>query len=110
PRRARAPGSASTTATARPTGSASARAIALVATVPKMNGNAPKSSVTGFQLRVTRKPAPNLVTAGAACTASTAKIAINSTGATTTAHVVSTLKRSGAGRVRNGSRTASSNV
>src|SRR5579864_6140120 len=61
------PGSTRITATATPTGSASARAMSDVATVPKIPGRAPNSLVTGFQTVPTTKWRPNCWIAGLAC-------------------------------------------
>src|SRR6266508_2461099 len=64
-----------------------------------MKGRAPKSSVTGFHARVTRKPGPKRVRAGTACRYSTTMIASTTTGAARLTTVVTTRKRSGCRRV-----------
>src|SRR6266508_2782648 len=64
-----------------------------------MKGRAPKSSVTGFHARVTRKPGPKRVRAGTACRYSTTTIASPTTGAARLTTVVTTRKRSGCRRV-----------
>src|SRR5919108_1335424 len=63
------PCSARITATATPTGSASARAISEVATVPKMPGSAPNGPVStaGFHWIPVRKASPNCWIEGRAC-------------------------------------------
>src|ERR1035438_1016341 len=62
-----------------PSGVEISRARNDVTTVPKMNGNAPKSSVTGFHWEEVRNPQPNLWRDSAElaqswCTSSTATI------------------------------------
>src|SRR5258708_17509497 len=95
PRRPCCPGSASSTATAIPTGRAMTSAIALVTTVPKMNGSAPKVFVTWFQSWPIRKPAPNLVTDGQACWIKTATTRIRAAGAAQLMNAVTVRYRSG---------------
>src|SRR5258706_5856214 len=94
PRRPCCPGSASSTATAIPTGSAMTSAMALVTTVPKMNGSAPKVFVTWFQSWPTRKPTPNLVTDGQACWIKTATTRISAAGAAQLMNAVTVRYRS----------------
>src|SRR5260370_6181713 len=74
------PGSTRITATATPTGSASARAMSDVATVPKIPGRAPKSLVTGFQAGPTTKWRPNCWIAGLACCRSVSVIRTTAAG------------------------------
>src|SRR2546422_4754165 len=52
--------SARKTEAATPSGTAISSAVADVTTVPKMNGSAPNSSITGSQVRVHRNSQPNL--------------------------------------------------
>src|SRR5216683_2837638 len=95
PRRPCCPGSASSTATAIPTGRAMTSAMALVTTVPKMNGSAPKVFVTWFQSWPIRKPTPNLVTDGQACWIKTATTRIREAGAAQLMNAVTVRYRSG---------------
>src|SRR5712691_2599793 len=95
PRRPCCPGSARSTATAIPTGRAMTRAIALVTTVPNMNGSAPKVFVTWFQSWPIRKPTPNLVTDGQACWIKTATTRIREAGAAQLMNAVTVRYRSG---------------
>src|SRR5437899_2899859 len=95
PRRPCCPGSASSTATAIPTGRAMTRAIALVTTVPKMKGSAPNVFVTWFQSWPIRKPIPNLVTEGQACWIKTATMRISDAGAAQLMNAMTVRYRSG---------------
>src|SRR6266481_8343964 len=91
------PGSARTTATAMPTGTARTSAMNAVETVPKMAGNAPKESVTGFQSTPTRKRIPNCLIAGAACCRSVSTMS-TSTAGTAVATIETTSRKPSRGR------------
>src|SRR5215471_1111342 len=60
-----------------------------------MKGRAPKSSLTGFQTRVTRKPGPKRWIDGTELVATTRRIRISTTGATRLTTVVTLRKPSG---------------
>ncbi len=89
------PCSARTTATATPTGIASASATNDVATVPKIAGRAPNESVTGFQSIPVRKPNPKCLTEGAACWKRMTMITIRITGTVAAITAVNVRNRSG---------------
>src|SRR5713226_419784 len=70
-------------------------ANALVTTVPKMKGSAPKVFVTWFQSWPIRKPIPNLVTEGHACWIKTATMRISDAGAAQLMNAMTVRYRSG---------------
>src|SRR4029077_6668139 len=88
------PGSTRISATATPTGRASASAMNDVATVPNIPGRAPNSSVTGFQVVATTKWRPNCWIAGLACCRSVSVMSTSAAGTTLAITPITALKPS----------------